>query len=204
MSRYENIMTKVSPETAARLDRVKEAGSFKSRYEVVQAAVKLMLKYADPGGEVLEPDVMSEIEELRRLFGDISEVRHSIARVKPNGGRKVEPSEIVAFYGKECLMLQALSADGSSSTTTNQRDVLETVLAKTLPTDTLKRLRELRRVGGYPTLFATLTSIVSVATVEDNEVGELFDEYSDADPRIVRLGIENKPARAKARRNFDK
>ena len=206
MSRYVNIMTKVSPETAARLDRIKEVGAFSSRYEVVQAAVGLMLKYADPGGEILDPEQASQSEALRQLFGDVSAVRYNIARVKPNGGRKIEPSEVIAFYGKECLMLQVLDASGSSTTTTNQRDILEVVLTKTLPTEVLQRLRSIRKEGGCTTLFGAIMALVKGATVEGltNEVADLFKELSESDPRTVKLGIENKPARAKAKRNFDR
>lgn len=205
MGKYINIMTKVSPATAERLDRIKERGGFRSKYEVVQAAVALMLKYADAEGEPLDPDEVEQVRSLQELFGSLTAVRDSLARVKPNGGKKIEPSALVAFYGKECLMLKALDAEGNSSTTTNVRDVLELVMSKTLPADTLQRLRLLQRKAGYPTLLSVLMAVVASANVEatSQEVLDMFAAAAEADPTIVPLGLENKPARAKSIRKFD-
>lgn len=199
-------MTKVSPATAERLDRIKERGGFRSRYEVVQAAVALMLKYADAEGEPLDPDEVEQVRSLRELFGSLTSVRDSLARVKPNGGKKIEPSALVAFYGKECLMLRTLDSSGNSATTTNVRDVLELVMSKTLPYDTLQRLRLIQKNANYPTLLSVIMAMVAHTEVETTtrEVMDMFVEAADSDPLIVRLGIENKPARAKAKRNFDK
>lgn len=199
-------MTKVSPATAERLDRIKERGGFRSRYEVVQAAVALMLKYADAEGEPLDPDEVEQVRSLRELFGSLTSVRDSLARVKPNGGKKIEPSALVAFYGKECLMLRTLDSSGNSATTTNVRDVLELVMLKTLPYDTLQRLRLIQKNANYPTLLSVIMAMVAHTKVEvtSREVMDMFVEAADSDPLIVRLGIENKPARAKAKRNFDK
>lgn len=199
-------MTKVSPATAERLDRIKERGGFRSRYEVVQAAVALMLKYADAEGEPLDPDEVEQARSLQELFGSLTSVRDSLARVKPNGGKKIEPSALVAFYGKECLMLRTLDSSGNSATTTNVRDVLELVMSKTLPYDTLQRLRLIQKNANYPTLLSVIMAMVAHTEVETTtrEVMDMFVEAADSDPLIVRLGIENKPARAKAKRNFDK
>ena len=199
-------MTKVSPATAERLDRIKERGGFRSRYEVVQAAVALMLKYADAEGEPLDPDEVEQVRSLQELFGSLTSVRDSLARVKPNGGKKIEPSALVAFYGKECLMLRTLDSSGNSATTTNVRDVLELVMSKTLPYDTLQRLRLIQKNANYPTLLSVIMAMVAHTEVETTtrEVMDMFVEAADSDPLIVRLGIENKPARAKAKRNFDK
>lgn len=199
-------MTKVSPATAERLDRIKERGGFRSRYEVVQAAVALMLKYADAEGEPLDPDEVEQVRSLQELFGSLTSVRDSLARVKPNGGKKIEPSALVAFYGKECLMLRTLDSSGNSATTTNVRDVLELVMSKTLPYDTLQRLRLIQKNANYPTLLSVIMAMVAHTEVEatSREVMDMFVEAADSDPLIVRLGIENKPARAKAKRNFDK
>lgn len=199
-------MTKVSPATAERLDRIKERGGFRSRYEVVQAAVALMLKYADAEGEPLDSDEVEQVRSLQELFGSLTSVRDSLARVKPNGGKKIEPSALVAFYGKECLMLRTLDSSGNSATTTNVRDILELVMSKTLPYDTLQRLRLIQKNANYPTLLSVIMAMVAHTEVETTtrEVMDMFVEAADSDPLIVRLGIENKPARAKAKRNFDK
>lgn len=203
MGKYVNIMAKVSPECGDRLDRIVKQYGFRSKYEVLQTALSLFMQYADPGGEMLTPDGEVTVQALRELFGSVVEARHHLAHVKPNGNKRVEPSEIVGFYGRECLLIRTLDKQGNTSTTSNRRDVLEVVLSKTLPDATLARLREIRRVGKFPTLLSALMSVVGQAIVEDVEVGELFGELGDTDPRSVKLGVENKPARAKNKRVFE-
>ena len=203
MSDYINIMAKVSPACAERLEKVRELGGFSSKYEVVQAAVKLMLQYADPGGEENTPQSAEIAEQLRLLFGPIENVRYEMALIKPNGGKRLSPSEVIAFYGKECIMLQVVDSVGNSRTTTNRRDVLERVMRKTLPTDVLARLNELKAEGKYPTLFAVMIDVINHAARESVEVEDMFTDLSDADPARVKLGIENKPARAKNKRRFE-
>ena len=202
MGKYINIMAKVSPECAERIERVRVLGGFSSKYEVVQAAVALMLQYADPGKKD-SPDADEVARQLQELFGPIEQVRHSMAQVKPNGGRRIHPSEIVAFYGKEALMLQVTDSHGSSRTTSNRRDILEQVLTRTLPSSSMQRLKAIRRDGHYPTLMAALLAIIGGEVEVGDDVADLFKDLADADPRQVRLGLENKPARAKNKKRFD-
>ena len=202
MGKYINIMAKVSPECAERIERVRVLGGFSSKYEVVQAAVALMLQYADPGKKD-SPDADEVARQLQELFGPIEQVRHSMAQVKPNGGRRIQPSEIVAFYGKEALMLQVTDSHGSSRTTSNRRDILEQVLTRTLPSSSMQRLKAIRRDGHYPTLMAALLAIIGGEVEFGEDLCDLFRDLADADPRRVKLGLENKPARAKNKKRFD-
>ena len=203
MSDYINIMAKVSPACAERIEKVRQLGNFSSKYEVVQAAVKLMLQYADPGGEEDSPQSVEIAEQLRLLFGPIENVRYEMALVKPNRGKRLSPSEVIAFYGKECIMLQVVDSEGNSRTTTNRRDVLERVMRKTLPAEVLARLNDIRVEGKYPTLFAAMVDVISHATRDSVEVEDIFADLSDADPARVKLGVENKPSRAKNKRKFE-
>lgn len=203
MSRYVNIMAKVSPECAERIERVRQKGGFSSKYEVVQAAVALMLQYADPGGEDDLPQNAEVAEQLRQLFGPIENVRYEMARVKPNGGKRLTPSDVIAFYGKECVMLQVTDGEGNSRTTSNRRDILERVMRKTLPVEVITRLNELRVEGKHPTLFAALLDLIGQVRASDGEVEEMFSELSDGDPARVKYGLENKPARAKNKKHFE-
>ena len=209
MGRYVNIMAKVSPECAERLERVAKQGMFRSKYEVVQAAVALMLMYADPSGEPQEPAEVERTAALREMFGEITDVRHRLSSVKPNGGKRIEPNEMIAFYGREALMLRVQDSSGNITTTTNKRDILELALIRTLPDTALANLHTMKRTGGYPNLLAALMDALRLAgTMADSiaqrdEVEEMFRDASDSDPRRVELGIENKPSRARNKRKFD-
>ena len=201
MQKYVNIMSKVSPETAARMDGVVDKLGLRSKYELMQLALRLVLKYVDPGGEPKTTEEQEQAQQLRELWGDISHIRHEVARVKPNGGKRIEPSEIIAFYGKECLMLRVAAADGTSTTTINQRDVLECVIMRTMPSELLISLREYKRVRNLPSLFAALVEAIKKVEAEDIDVQNLFSELKD--PRTVELGLEHKPARAKSIKKFE-
>lgn len=203
MSRYVNIMAKVSPETAARMDRAVDSLGMKSKYEFVQNAVALVLKYVDPTAEPLTPDDVEQMESLKHLWGNIADVRQDLARVKPNGGRRIEPTAVVSLYGKECYMLKVLDHAGNYATTTNQREVVELLLSKLLPNTTLDHLRNLRRARNV-TMYSALLDAIAQAdkVVEDNDVAEEFSALSDGDPRAPHFGIENKPARQRNKREF--
>lgn len=203
MSRYVNIMAKVSPETAARMDRAVDKLGLKSKYEFVQNAVALVLKYVDPCSEPLNPEEIEQMEALKHLWGNVASVRQELARVKPNGGRHIEPTAVVAIYGKESYMIRATDNVGNYATTTNQREIVEVLLSKLLPSPSLDHLRNLRRMHNA-TMYSVLLTAIAQADggVEDNEVEEEFSQLSDGDPRTPRFGIENKPARARNKRKF--
>lgn len=205
MVKYVNIMAKVSPECAERIERIRKQGGFRSKYEVVQAAVALMMMYADPEGEAKDPNIVEQVEVLRTLFGSVQQSRELVSRVKPNGGKRIAPSAMIAFYGKESLMLKVVDEAGNMTTTTNVRDILEHTLCKLLPSRVLEQLRLYSRTHRHPTLHAALMAAISAADGDEVgvEVGSLFRELEDSDPRRVKLGIENKPPRAKSKRSYE-
>lgn len=205
MGKYANIMAKVSPECDERLEKVRRKGGFRSKYEVVQAAVALMLMYADPEGESSDPATIEKVEALRTLFGSVQQARELVSRVKPNGGKRKEPTVMIAFYGKESLMLRVADEVGNMNTTTNVRDILEVSLMKLLPSPTLEQLRLYGRAHRHPTLHAALIAAITSTNGDEVsvEVGDMFNALEDGDPRRVKLGIENKPSRAKPRRKYE-
>ena len=205
MSKYVNIMAKVSPQCASRLEKIRERNNFRSKYEVVQAAVALMLMYADPEGEEQTTEGIERVETLRSLFGSVQRSRELVSRVKPNGGKHLEPSEIIAFYGRETLMLRTMDEVGNIVTTSNIRDILETTLLRLLPEEVTVKLKQYRRAYNHPTLLSALMAIVARASMDEVsvEVGSLFSDLEDSDPRRVKLGYENKPARAKTKRYYE-
>lgn len=205
MGKYVNIMAKVSPECAERIERIRKQGGFRSKYEVVQAAVALMMMYADPEGEVSDPEVIAQVEALQALFGSVEQSRELVSRVKPNGGKRIALSAMIAFYGKESLMLKVVDEAGNMTTTTNVRDILEHTLCKLLPQRALEQLRQYGRAHHYPTLLAALMASISASDSDEIgvEVSSEFSELADGDPRRVKLGIENKPPRAKSKRGYE-
>lgn len=56
--KFVSIQSKVSPETADRIDRIVEEGRFGSRYELMQYLLSAFLKYADK--EMEESDEINE------------------------------------------------------------------------------------------------------------------------------------------------
>ena len=91
------------------------------------------------------------------------------------------------------------------TTTTNVRDILEHTLCKLLPQRALEQLRQYSRAHHYPTLLAALMASISASDSDEIgvEVSSEFSELADSDPRRVKLGIENKPPRAKSKRGYE-
>jgi hypothetical protein len=50
---------------------------------------------------------------------------------------------------------------------------------------------------------AALLAIIGGEVEVGEDVADLFKDLADSDPRQVKLGLENKPARAKNKKRFD-
>lgn len=64
--KVEVIQAKITPATAARIDKVVKKFGFSSRYEILQYLVSAFLHYADPEGETTP--VSSELEQVGMIF----------------------------------------------------------------------------------------------------------------------------------------
>lgn len=195
MSTYVNIMSKVSPETAERMDRAVQALGLRSRYELLQAALALILRYADPSGEPQTPESVARVEELRALWGNLDSLRASLTLIKPQGSRRPAPSHIVAIYGKELYMLSSDSSDGCFSTTTSIYRILDIILGATLPQDVKANLLKLSGEKCREGIGGMLIRLLRGDVRKLTEVEEMFKDFGEM--TAPRYGLENKPARAR-------
>lgn len=199
MATYVNIMSKVSPETAERMDRAVQALGLRSKYELMQAALALILRYVDPSGEPQTPESIAKIEELRALWGDLNHLRASLSLIKPQGNRRSAPSHLIAMYGKELYMLTVNGIDGGFTATTSMYQILDIILGATLSADAKNNLVKLSgessgRLGGM------LVKLLCGDIRKVSEVEDIFKELGDA--AAPRYGLENKPARARSRKKL--
>lgn len=201
MATYVNIMSKVSPETAERMDKAVQALGLRSKYELMQAALALILRYVDPSGEPQTPEGVARAEELRALWGDLNHLRASLSLIKPQGNRRPSPSHLVAIYGKELYMLTVQGADGGFTATTSMYEILDMILNATLSGEAKTNLIKLSGETRNECMGRMLIRLLRGDVRKLSEVEKMFQEFElDTAPRY---GIEHKPARAKNKRKFE-
>ena len=200
MATYVNIMSKVSPETAERMDRAVQALGLRSKYELMQAALALILRYVDPSGEPQTPESVAKAEELRALWGDLNHLRASLSLIKPQGNRRPAPSHLVAIYGKELYMLSVNGSDGGFNATTSMYHILDIILAATLSGEAQRNLVKMSggtRDGSFGRM---LVKALHGDVRKVDEIESMFRELEDN--TAPRYGLENKPARARKQKKF--
>lgn len=188
-----NITVKVSKETAERMERAAKAHNMKSSYAFLQSSVAMALMLLDPEGGDLSPEQRSMCERLKRMVGSADFVNSELARVKPHS-RTETPTEVVAYFGRSCLFLRNINAEGDYTATTNIQTALELALSKALPSAVMRNLKSYQRENGYGSILDVVIELITQAEngALGREVQEMFDVAGEADPRRVKLGLSNK------------
>lgn len=185
-----NIMSKVSPSEARRLDAIVQTYGFRSKYEVLQYLLSAFIRYAD-----CETDNAGDIPvEVKRIFETVkSDARFGL--VKP--GTSAQLRRIICIYGTD-----AISADVCrgriTKTTTNVAKAYDSVarLSPTLNTS-LKKICTQYDMHTYMEASVFAAEKMNMQRDADEiseEIREQNEELSSAD-KHVRFGV--KPKRAK-------
>lgn len=130
--KFVSIQSKVSPETADRIDRIVEEGRFGSRYELMQYLLSAFLKYADK--EMEESD---EINEFAKMFEGYQNKKNRIITTKPGGNRSLKLSESINIFsevGRRGYVCRRIVINGEKeSVTSNSENALRSILRKLFP-----------------------------------------------------------------------
>lgn len=133
--KFVSIQSKVSPQTAARIDRIVKRCGFESRYELMQYLLSAFLKYADKEGEV--EDVGSELYEFAKIFEGFENKKNRIITTKPGGNRALRMTDSINIFseiGRKGYVCKKISVDGEDMhVTTNNERVLVTIMKKLFP-----------------------------------------------------------------------
>ena len=133
--KFISIQSKVSPDTAARIDRIVKRCDFGSRYELMQYLLSAFLKYADKEGE--EEEVNPELYEFAKIFEGFENKKNRIITTKPGGNKALKMTDSINIFtmiGRKGYICKKISIDGEEvHTTTSNERTLVTVIRKLFP-----------------------------------------------------------------------
>lgn len=203
--RYINVMSKISPADAERLDKIRRRAGFKSKYEIVQYLISSFLKHADPGGEPDPSDKLSP--ELARMFEDYEDVGVRTFARPDSDMQRGRLAYVMAFFehrskGPHMRLVKVLDSQANISTSTNSHAAVEVALGELFPKQA-RKLRAIQRRLRLPTLLEAIDVACDrfgarpLDAIADETEAE-FAGLADADPRRVELGEENRYKRARS------
>lgn len=130
--KFVSIQSKVSPETAERIDRIVKESGFESRYELMQYLLSAFLKYADR-----EMEGSDEINEFAKIFEGYQNKKNRIITTKPGGNRRmklVESINIFSETGRRGYVCKRIVLNGDKeSITSNTESAIRSVIRKLFP-----------------------------------------------------------------------
>lgn len=135
--KFVSIQSKVSPETAERIDRIVNEYGFGSRYELMQYLLSAFLKYADK--EMEESD---QLNEFAKIFEGYQNKKTRIITTRPGGNRNLKLTESINLFseiGRRGYVCKRLVIAGEKeSVTSNSENALRSIIRKLFP-----------RIAGY-------------------------------------------------------
>lgn len=138
--KFISIQSKVSVQTANRIDVIVKRCGFESRYELMQYLLSAFLKVADPEGE--KDENSSELYEFAKIFEGFENRKTRIITTKPSGNRALRMTDSINIFseeGKKGYVCRKISIDGEGMHTTNSNErAVCTLLKKLYPEITEK------------------------------------------------------------------
>lgn len=130
--KFVSIQSKVSPETAERIDRIVNEYGFGSRYELMQYLLSAFLKYADR--EMEESD---QLNEFAKIFEGYQNKKTRIITTRPGGNRNLKLTESINLFseiGRRGYVCKRLVIAGEKeSITSNSENALRSIIRKLFP-----------------------------------------------------------------------
>lgn len=130
--KFVSIQSKVSPETAERIDRIVKEHGFDSRYELMQYLLSAFLKFADK--EIEERD---EVSEFARIFEGYENKKNRIITTKPGGNRSMKLIESINIFsetGRKGYVCRRIVMNGDKeSITSNSEITIRSMIRKLFP-----------------------------------------------------------------------
>lgn len=194
-----SIVSKIGPETARRLDRIRQTYGFSSNYEILQFLLSAFLKHADPGGEAEPPD--SACVELGRIFEGYENAASRATISVPNAGKVMTLESLVGMYRiggrgstKKAVRLYRMTAGGLTSSI-NEDDALLAVIGATRPR-LAKELEKTRRASAETSILDTVQRVAGRIDETAMQVADLFRDAADAE--APRYGERSKKIKSKS------
>lgn len=198
MSKNINIVSKITPETAEQLDRIRKMYGFSSNYEILQYLLSAFLKHADPGGGREEDSTAAELAGIFENYENAS-LRATITA--PKSGSMMVLSSFVCVYRigdagskRKVIRLYSVGEQGLTSSV-NEDEALLTVLRALRP-GLERNLRSARRERGDASILDTIGALLQGDDAVSNEVTDMMSEAANA--QIPQYGRRTKKIKSKS------
>lgn len=172
-----SIQSKVSPNTAARIDKIVEQFGFASRYEVMQYILSAFLKVADPEGEPTEE--CQELIEFAKMFEGFENSKTRIITTAPSGNKALRLTDSINIYsmiGKAGYICKRIEVRGDEYTTSGNVDKALNVLLKKLHPRLHKELEDIGETMEEHSMRRILEELIIMAHTPAPEISEDFAE----------------------------
>lgn len=130
--KFVSIQSKVSPETAERIDKIVNEYGFGSRYELMQYLLSAFLKYADK--EMEESD---QLNEFAKIFEGYQNKKNRIITTRPGGNRNLKLTESINIFSevgrKGYVCKRIVIAGEKESVTSNSENAVRSIMRKLFP-----------------------------------------------------------------------
>lgn len=130
--KFVSIQSKVSPETAERIDKIVNEYGFGSRYELMQYLLSAFLKYADK--EMEESD---RLNEFAKIFEGYQNKKNRIITTRPGGNRNLKLTESINIFSevgrKGYVCKRIVIAGEKESVTSNSENAVRSIMRKLFP-----------------------------------------------------------------------
>lgn len=159
--KFISIQSKVSPETANRIDRIVKRGKFGSRYELMQYILSAFLSVADGEGE-RESDAM---KEFLKMFEGWENEKGRIITTKPGGNRELKLTDSINIFseiGKKGYVCKRVRIIGDETyVSINNESALIEVIKKLFP-NMRDRMEVIGRSIGETNLMKVINELLSL------------------------------------------
>lgn len=172
-----SIQSKVSPNTAARLDRIVAQFGFASRYEVMQYILSAFLKIADPEGEPTEQS--KELIEFAKMFEGFENSKTRIITTAPSGNKALKLTDSINIYsmiGRAGYVCKRIEIRGEECTTSGNVDKALSVVLKKLHPRIYKELTTIGETMAEHSMMKILEELIAIAHTPAPEISEDFSE----------------------------
>lgn len=176
-----SIQSKVSANTAARLDKIVEKFGFASRYELMQYILSAFLKVADPEGEPTEQS--KELIEFAKMFEGFENSKTRIITTAPSGNKALKLTDSINIYsmiGRAGYVCKRIEMRGDECTTSGNVDKALSVVLKKLHPRLYKELENIGETIKEYSMRRILEELIIMAHTPAPEISEDFDELGGA------------------------
>lgn len=201
--KFISIQSKVSVQTAKRIDWIVKKYKFDSRYELVQYILSAFLKIADPEGEA--DNESTELLEFAKVFEGFENRKTRIITTKPSGNRALKLTDSINIYselGRKGYVCRKISIDGDDiHTSCSNEKALSTLLKKLHPALFIKLIdigREIEEVSVQKILSFLIAESTTVGQqIDDRYILDTFDkasggtEYGNTPKRMKNKSVYN-------------